>query len=229
MVEIGEESAPAGEVRQNLRFQAVAVPVRGGFFLEDKEASIDPGVADDGFLCEAFDPSSPVELKRTELRTEGDGGDGGQSAAGVMGVKQGGEIDVAEAISVGGEELIANVIETGEDAIAGIGFGAGVEDFDLPIGKAAIEVVEEHLLAVASSQDEAAEALAGIDTHEMNEDRTPIDGHHGLGKVFGEGVNARAFATAKNDDFEVPAGPYFLRHELPPMQRMYRIRRITDR
>src|SRR5271155_2733396 len=145
----GVERAPTGEVRQNLRFEAVTGPMRGDFLVEDEESGIDPGVADDGLLGEALDLPVLVELKGAELRAEGDGGDRGQSAAGVVEVEESGEVDVAEAVSVGREELIADMVETGEDAIAGVGFDACVENFDLPVRKTALEVVKKHLLAMS--------------------------------------------------------------------------------
>src|SRR5271156_6571853 len=126
----GVERAPTGEVRQDLRFEAVTGPMRGDFLVEDEESGIDPGVADDGLLGEALDLPVLIELKGAELRAERDGGDRGQSSAGVVKVEEGGEVDVAETVSVGGEKLIADVIEAGEDAITGIGLDAGVEDFD---------------------------------------------------------------------------------------------------
>ena len=135
-----------------------------------------------------------------------------QSPAGVVEVEQGGKIDVAEAVSIGGEELIADMIEAGQDTVAGIGLVAGIENFDIPVGKATLEVVEKHLLAMAGGEDEAAEALASENLHEMDEDRTSTDWHHGLGKVFGKGIDARSLATAKNDDFEIARSFYFSGH-----------------
>ena len=200
----------------------MASPVRGYFFVEDEESCVNPGIADDGLFGEAFDLPVLIELKGTELRAEGNGGNGGQSSAGVMEVKEPGEIDVAETVSVGGEELIADVIEAGEDTIAGVGFDAGIEYFDSPVGEAAFEVIEKHLLAMAGGEDEAAKAISCVNLHEMDEDGPPLDGHHGLGKVFGEGINARSLATAKNDDFEIVLSFYFRRHA-DSMKRMYRI------
>src|SRR5271154_6573244 len=71
----GVERAPTGEVRQDLRFEAVTGPMRGDFFVEDEESGIDPGVADDGLLGEALDLPVLIELKGAELRAERDGGD----------------------------------------------------------------------------------------------------------------------------------------------------------
>src|SRR5271157_5972444 len=111
VVQPGIEGALAGEVRQNFRFETVTGPVRGDFFLEDKEAGVDPGVADDGLLGEALDLPVPSELEGAELRAEGDGGDRGQSCAGVVEVEEGGEVDVAEAVAIGGEALVADALE----------------------------------------------------------------------------------------------------------------------
>jgi len=211
-MEPGVEGSLAGEVRQDLRFETVTCPMRCDFLVEDEESGINPRVADDGLLGEAFDLPVLIELKGAELRAEGDGGDRGQSSAGVVEVEEGGEVDVSETVSVGGKKLIANMVEAGEDAIAGIGFDAGVEDFDLPIGKTAFEVVEEHLLAMTGGEDEAAKTIPRVNLHEMDEDGTPLDGHHGLGEVFGEGINARSLAAAKNDDFKIVLSFYFRGH-----------------
>jgi len=212
VVQVCIEGALAGEVGQNFRLEALTRPVRGDFFVEDEESGVDPGVADDGLFGEAFDLPIVIELKGAELRAEGNGGDRGQSSAGIVEVEEGGEVDVTETVSVGGEKLVADVIEAGKDAVAGIGFDAGVEDFDLPVGKAPLEVVEKHLLAMAGGEHEAVKAIPRVNLHEMDEDGTPADRHHGLGKVFGEGVDARAFAAAKNDDFEIVLSFYFSGH-----------------
>src|SRR5271170_139246 len=172
VVQPGIESALTGEVGQNLRFEAVTSPVCGDFLLEHEESGIDPGVADDGLLRKALDLPVLIELKGAELRAERNSGNRGQSAAGVVEVEERGEVDVAETVSVGCEELIADVIETGEDAVAGVGFDAGVEDLDLPVGKTAVEVVEQHLLAMAGGEDEAAKTIFRVNLHEMHQDGT---------------------------------------------------------
>ena len=212
VVQPGVKGTLAGEVRKNLRLEAVASPVGSDFLVENEEAGVDPGIANDGLLAEAFDLPVLIELERAKLRVERDRSDRSQSPAGVVEVEEGGEVDVAEAVSIGGEELVADMIEAGQDTIAGIGFDAGVEDFDIPVGKATLEVVEKHLLAMAGGEDKAAEALASENLHEMDEDRTSTDWHHGLGKVFGKGIDARSLATAKNDDFEIARSFYFSGH-----------------
>ena len=56
VVQLGVKRPLAGEVRQDLRLEAVASPVLRHFLVEDEESGVDPGIANDGLLGEAFDP-----------------------------------------------------------------------------------------------------------------------------------------------------------------------------
>src|SRR6185437_1238183 len=122
------ERATGGQFGQDSGFEVGALPVGQGGFFEDEEAGVDPGVADDGLFGEAADAAVGIELDGSVLGAERDGGDGGQAAALLMKGEQRVQVDVSEAISIGGEEAVADVVRAGADAVGGIGFGSGIED-----------------------------------------------------------------------------------------------------
>src|SRR6185437_14022884 len=193
------ERATGGQFGQDSGFEVCTLPVGQGGFFEDEEAGVDPSVADDGLFGEAADPAVRVELDGSVLRAERDGGDGGKAAALLVKSEQGVKVDVSETISIGGEEAVADVVRAGADAVGGIGFGSGIEDGDFPLGKAAFEIVEQHLFAVAGGEHEFAEALARVNVHEVDEDGASVHRHHGFGIIFRERIDAGALAPAKNN------------------------------
>ncbi|MGC2500936.1 MAG: hypothetical protein WA400_02275, partial [Silvibacterium sp.] len=60
-------------------------------------------------------------------------------------------------------ELVTYVIEACADTVSGVSLEARVQDIDIPFGETALEVIEEHLFAMAGGENEAAETLAGVD------------------------------------------------------------------
>ena len=51
-----------------------------------------------------------------------------------MKIQQCMNIDIAEAVSIGGEESVADMLEAGTDAVSGIGFEAGGREPQVAIG-----------------------------------------------------------------------------------------------
>src|SRR5271156_595056 len=215
VMEIGIELALARQVRQDLRFKTIAVPVLRNILVEYEESRIDPRVAYHGLLREAVDPPGAIEVQRAILRSQRHRRHRRQAAAGVVEVEEGGKIDVAQPVSVGGEELLAHMVEAGEDAIARVSLRAGVENLDLPLGKTPIKIVEEHLLAMARGQHKTTHPLPRINLHEVHENGTPVNRHHRLREIFREGIDARALAATQNDDAKIAGRLYLVRHSAP--------------
>src|ERR1017187_5501613 len=140
-------------------------------------------------------------------------------------VQQAADIDVAQTVAIGEQEGVAVYIllNLGEASAglaiqAGIGqghaeslFGVMAMAADLRTspqvhGEVVIHglIVEEVLFDgvsfVAQAQDELAEAVVGVDLHDVPEDGAATHLHHGFRAEFGLLAETRSQATAQNDD-----------------------------
>ena len=63
------------------------------------------------------------------------------------------------------------------------------------------EVLLDHVAAIAQAEDEVAEAVVGVDLHDVPEDRPPADLDHRLGPELGLLSQPGSDATAQDHDF----------------------------
>ncbi len=75
-----------------------------------------------------------------------------------------------------------------------------VHDVDRPAEVAALEIVEDDFLAVATEMTKVGEALARVDVHHPQQDRLAAHRHHRHRQVFGEGIGAGAGPAGEDDD-----------------------------
>src|SRR5262245_55973066 len=108
-----------------------------------------------------------------------------------MHIQQFVQIHIAESVSVGREKCVTETMRASDNPFASVGILARIHDSYVPIVEPSFEVVEEHLLTVPGSEDEIGKTLCGVNPHEMDEDRTAIDRHHGFGIVIREWISAR--------------------------------------
>ncbi len=154
-----------GEGWENLVLQVVPLPVLVGVFLEDEEARVDPVVVDQRFLLEPLNLQLLVKHDQSVLRAQRYGGERRQAAVLLMPLQQAVQVDVTQAVPVGGQETIPHVGAATQDAVAGVGVVPGIHDANLPVGKAAAEIIEEDFLTMPGGQDEIVETLCGEDAH----------------------------------------------------------------
>src|SRR5258705_9145596 len=197
-----QQAAPR-ELRQHFLLEVVAVPLLERALLENEEAGVDPVVAHQRLLLELPHAADFIEDHQAVLGAQRHRGERRETPGAFVRAQQRVQVEVAEAVAIGGEEPLAHEFGTALDAVARIGVRAGVDDAHLPVVEALREVVVQHLDAMPAREHEILVTLRRIGAHEVHQDRRAVDRHHHLGKVLGERVRPRALATAENYDFHV--------------------------
>lgn len=166
--------------------------------IQGEEAGIDQMVGQRRLLAELADPVVVGDREGSILRRQRDNRDGGGAAVTPMTGQQGSEIDVAQAVAVRQEELLAHPVEARQHTVTGARVLAGVDDVDSPIRRELPDVPLNCLAAIADSEDEILHALAGIDVHHVMQNRPITDRQHRLRKV-GSGRQGADTSTAAQD------------------------------
>ena len=193
--------------------------------MEKEKAAVDPVVFDVGFFREA-EHMVVLDFDFSETGRRIDAENSAEFRAGAMVFEFGGEIGVGDAITVSdAKEFGVAEILTGRlgDTTASHAGETSVSESDLPIevmcrfvdddlvglelhGAVAVmemkmaEVIDDVFRFKTEAEDEAFEAMAGVNLHHMPENGVLADGHHGLGAEFGLFFEARSQATAKDEN-----------------------------
>src|SRR5262249_15172846 len=154
-------------------------------------------------LLVELDDAAAVQFDLAEAARRPHGRDGAGLAVAEVELDQAADVEVADAVAVGEQEVAALEVAAGAlDAGAGHGGEAGLGEGDVPVlddagvvdgeglGGAEVEadvgvqagVVEEVLLddpaLVAHAEDEVVKAVAGVALHDVPEDGPAADGDH---------------------------------------------------
>ena len=147
--------------------------------------------------------ASPVDLGDAPLQVGPDDGDGGQRAALAVEVEQRIEVDVGDAVGVGrAEALLAEPLgERASRPPVGVSSPVSTHSTSHPVGPALGRgELRDDLAQVAGGEQEALEALRGVDLDHVPEDRPAADLDQRLRQRFGPLTQARAAAAAEDHD-----------------------------
>jgi hypothetical protein len=176
--------------------------------LEAEEAAVDPAV-EARLLVEARDQALAVEARDAELELRPDDGHRREGAVGGVEVELRAEVDVGHAVGVGDAEAGgAEPVSHARDAPSGRGLLPRVDAVDLEALRQAVRRYEvlDQLTLVAEAEDEAPEALLGVDPDDVPQDRAAADLDQRLRDRLGVLTEPRAAAAAKDDDGLVHGG-----------------------
>ncbi len=151
-----------------------------------------------------------VHLQHAEARGGRHGGHGGELAVGAMEGQDLAQVHVGQPVPVGDHEGVpVHVALHALDARAGHGLGTGLGQRDLVVlfimrvvvhdlalaaerdGEVVVhllvveEVVPDHVTAVTQAKHELAEAVVGVDLHDVPQNGPAADFDHGLGAKVG--------------------------------------------
>src|SRR6476646_3881004 len=117
-----------------------------------------------------------------------------------MRLELGGKVDVSDAVGVGDAKPPLEPVGKARDAPPGGGVEAGIDALHRHAGRPALGGGEilDRLPQVAGGEQEALEALCGIDPNHMPEDRASSDLDQRLGHSLGALAEPRAPAPTKN-------------------------------
>ena len=193
---------------------------------EDQEAPIDPALPRDRLLREAVH-NSVFDHQPTEPRRWTNGSDRRELPLLAMKLKQRGQIDITDAVSVGHHEGgIGQPSFEPEQASAGVCFRTGVDQihrpaFGLRFSAANVtrrevdrqvagevvpveEIALDEVAHVTQCDVEVIEVMLGIVLHDVPQDRPATDLDHRLGASRGFFLKPRAHATCENDNPHCP-------------------------
>lgn len=222
VVAIGGELAFVGQALHGFALPdgGVAIDVVDDLGGEDEEAAVDPGAVAVGLFLEAGD----LGFRQVEgAKAAGGlgGGQGGQFALFTVEGDQGGDIDVADAVTVGEAEIVtvkvgANALEApprhglfpGVDQGHAPGLrmlfvdlhavGAQVEGHVGHVQEVVGEVFLDDIALVATADDEVLDAMGRVELHDVPEDRLAADLDHGLGLKVGFFRQSRTEAASQD-------------------------------
>jgi hypothetical protein len=195
--------APGGrQALQRLALEHEVRPEVGGEArLAEEEAAVDP-VLRARLLAEAGDAVALVEHGDAERQLRPDHGHRDERARRRVRRGQRAEVDIRDAVAVGGEEGRAvEAVDHRVDATAGRRVQAGVDALDAQSGRpvgAGRERLHQLRLEPGEQQD-ALDALGGVEGDDVPGDRQPADLHERLGDRGRMLLQARAPPTAQDD------------------------------
>src|SRR5437588_9438738 len=85
------------------------------------------------------------------------------------------DVDVADAVAVGGVERVAEQVEAAGDPSAGAGVVTGVDDGDVPRLRQSTSETLDDVGSVAGGQHEVVDTAGGVEVHDVAQDRLPTD------------------------------------------------------
>ncbi len=212
----------------------VAIDVVEDARLQDEEGAVDPAFAELGLLGE-FVHAVAFEFQVAEAGGRADGRHGGQLAVGAVKAQESVEVDVGHAVPpCQHERALAHVGLEALDPSARLGAKTGVDQGHPPVVARATEpahvagaqgdgqvraqrAVVDHeplddLPLVAQGDNEIGEALAGVQLHDVPEDRVAADLDHRLGA--GLRFLGQAAADASGQDGNLHLSPVLVRGPL---------------
>ena len=113
----------------------------------------------------------------------------------VMEIQQFVEIDIGQAIDVGGHKGAVDAIAQIENASPCVGVFTGIDQVDVPTNASIVEVIDDDFLPIAEGNKEFGNALLRVQMHYLPQDRFSVNGHHGLRQVLGERIRSGSFTT----------------------------------
>ncbi len=184
--------------------------MRHSLLLKHEKACVDPLVPDDRFLRKALHTPVCVELQRSILRPQRNRCHRSLSTAFLMKFKESLQINIPQPIAIGCKEPLTYMARARTNAVCCIGLGARIQYGGLPIRKAPLEVIQQHLLAVPCRQHKPPKALPRINVHQVHQNRASVDRHHRLGEILRKGINPGAFAPTQNHYLHVTSSRHAL-------------------
>src|SRR5437868_6276335 len=110
------------------------------------------------------------------------------------------DVDVAQAVTVGGVKSIPYIVEAEANSIARIAALSGVDAFDIPI-RSMTKVGKKILLQVAHSEDELVETVRRIDPHDLLDDWQTGNWHQCLRHMTCIRICSAALSATENHNF----------------------------
>src|SRR5690348_5849487 len=110
------------------------------------------------------------------------------------------EVDIGKAISVGHKEGVPQEMLAVCDPPSRVGIGARVDKLDIPSKIFSIKIIDNDFFPMPQGQDELRVSLLSEDSHDIDQDRSPIDRQHGLGEIICKGIRPSSFSATQDDD-----------------------------